>query len=348
MRLLSILYIYSPNFAFAAVVTAITVLGLAWRISAQELPDIPANESRGVVGCIQTNTGTFCPRPSVPSDLDLRQAAEISRKRRLFKTNDDALDLWARRGPAAALPTLREALKGSSGDRTIALNVAYAEAEVAFSSGDLDSAIERIREATHLGEVMQIYSTSTGHPNRMATQEDLGERLAYFKREQERALEQERSVASQRAIAESDAKLTAAIRGVTETEKARWAEPPSPHIALATGPGGQTSQWASAAGNLESFVSGVFNGATPYGGLLGTVSSSAEAGGIYSRFAVGVASDTMSAVDALAKGDEATASAKLGKVEQRARSVQQDTNGFVQEQFSGSAGSATVQVLLKK
>ena len=48
------------------------------------------------------------------------------------------------------------------------------------------------------------------------------------------------------------------------------------------------------------------------------------------------------------RGNEAAASAHLRKAEQRVQSFQQDTNEFVQEQFSYAAGEATGQGLIKR
>ncbi len=138
-------------------------------------------------------------------------------------------------------------------------------------------------------------------------------------------------------------------RDVIANENARWtAEPPPPPIPLVNNDSSGTSRWASAKGNLEAYVTGDLEGATPKGGVVGTVQSSAAAGSIYSRSVLGIASNVIAAINALVRGDDAGAAAHLSRIEEHADTYRRDTDQYVKEQFATGAGQATGEGLLKQ
>jgi hypothetical protein len=161
---------------------------------------------------------------------------------------------------------LRDALRVWD-DSTIARNLAYGEAEVAFSDGDLDRAIERISKAIDFPETlyMRCRGCESLEPIAKKSADGLRNRLAYFQGEQrkremasrdalQRALariEAERQVEARKAeiarqeearkeeiarqekarkleVVRYDAALTAANRDVVKAARSKWSSPVPP------------------------------------------------------------------------------------------------------------------------
>jgi tetratricopeptide (TPR) repeat protein len=251
-----------------------------------------------------------------PPSVSPQPPPEEMRVRRATELNNEGVELDKSGNREAGRSKYREALLLNPDDIVARQNLAVDEAELAFRAKSYDEAIERVRAAISLGRG------------------NLGGRLADFQRERAR-------VERQREIARHDAALTAAVRKVIDREKTRWAAgPPPPPTAVQSSDG-------DAKGNVEAYVTGVMEGATPGGALVGAVSSSAQAGSIYSGFALGILSDGMAALRAVVSGDDAGAFAHLQQVEQRVPPFQQETDQFVQQQFSNAAGQGTGEALIK-
>jgi hypothetical protein len=283
-----------------------------------------SNSGSGRSGSSQSRSGTLnsgsytpsppAPHPPSPEEIRAAQATEL---------HHSAIELFNAGDEEGALPLYRKAAALAPQDQIIQRNLAHCEAMLAYRAGDYDSAIAKIRVAINLGR------------------HNLEGWLATFLNAQDR----ERKRLAAEAIARHDAALTAKYMGIIS----RWAAEPQPSpISIDTKTSGGSSRWGSETNNLEAYVTGVFEGATPKGGLVDTLQSSAQAGSIYSRFVLGIASDVMAAINSAVHGDEAGAAARLQRIEDRANTNQRETDQYVKDQFATGAGQATGEGLLKR
>jgi tetratricopeptide (TPR) repeat protein len=210
-----------------------------------------------------------------------------------------------------AISTLRRALLDSPQDRMIARNLAHAEAEQAFKDGNLPAAIEHIQSAIDLGR------------------SDLGDRLAYFRREQ---------------IARHDAQLTAAYRGVLDRDR-QW-EPPTPMLEHSSRTAWESIK-QSIKGHAQSFLQDVVTEG-PGKGHFDAVDTAAEGGGIFKRYVVRLFSNFTGAVKGFFRGDVEAVSRYDQSNRELGRALQSDVRQFTGEQLSGTAGETSKDLLLHK